>query len=518
MPICPQSSLPSVSDQDLKRLLARSSPAGLAAVHSRGRLTNPPHLKLLDQKLIQFTEAVRQQKSPRLMILMPPRHGKSERTSKYYPAWTIGRNPDWRILLISYAGAFARTWGRKARAVLRENGTHFGVEISNESSAADSWEVKGRLGGMATAGIGGEATGKGCQVLIIDDPVKNAEEANSTVIREKNWETFVSTHYTRLEPGGGLVVIQTPWHEEDLQGKIQKHAKITGEQWDTVHLPALSEGADVDPLHRDAGCPLWPERYDRAALEQIRAVQGSYWFSALYQCRPQPAAGGCFKRSWFRYWQWSDQPGLIRLIGKTADRFVALKNCRVFLTVDLAFSLKREADYTVIAAWAVSPQQGLILLDLHRERLEGPEILRSIERIYRLHHVQYVGIEDVAAQALVIQAARQAGLTVRALKADRDKLSRAIPATVRMEAGQIFLPDGAPWLGEYEHELLSFPRGTHDDMVDVTSYAAVEVQRFGPAAEPDSLTELREYAETELAAEFFNRAENPVFWAGDDDE
>jgi predicted phage terminase large subunit-like protein len=510
---CPQSSLPSVSDQELKRLLARSSPAGLAAVHSKGRLANPPHLKLLDQKLLKFTEAVRRQENPRLMILWPPRHGKSERTSKYYPAWLIGMNPDWRALLISYASEFASTWGRKARAVLRESGGHFGVEISSEASAADSWEIKDHLGGMATAGIRAEATGKGCQVLIIDDPVKNAEEANSAIIREKNWEIYVSTHYTRLEPGGGVIVIQTPWHEDDLQGKIQANAKISGEQWDVIRMPALSEGPDIDPLRRPAGEPLWPERYGRADFDRIKAVQGSYWFSAMFQCAPQPADGGCFKRSWFRYWQ-SDGPDLFSLSGRP----VARKHCRYFVTVDLAFSLKKEADYTVIAAWAVSPRQDLILIDLQRERLEGPQLLPQIRRMYQAHHAQYVGIEDVAAQALVIQAARQAGLTVRSLKADKDKLSRAIPATVRMEAGQIFLPDGAPWLGEYEHELLSFPRGTHDDMVDVTSYAAVEVQRFGPAAEPDSLTELREYAETELAAEFFNRAENPVFWAGDDDE
>ena len=236
------------------------------------------------------------------MILMPPRHGKSERTSKYFPAWVLGRNPDWRILLASYAGGFARSWGRKARAVLRESGGHFGVDISRESAAADAWEIADHTGGMGTAGMGGEATGKGCQVGIIDDPVKDAEEANSAVIREKNWDWFVSTFYTRLEPGGGLVVIQTPWHEEDLQGKIQKHAKQTGEQWRIVRMPALSEGEDVDPLRRPENEPLWPERYDREALQQIQDVQGSYWFSALYQCRPQPADGGCFKRSWFRYW------------------------------------------------------------------------------------------------------------------------------------------------------------------------------------------------------------------------
>jgi predicted phage terminase large subunit-like protein len=199
-------------------------------------------------------------------------------------------------------------------------------------------------------------------------------------------------------------------------------------------------------------------------------------------------------------------------------RIVPRKHCRVFLTVDLAFSLKKEADYTVVAAWAVSPGHDLILLDLHRERLEGPDIQKAITRMYRKWNAQYVGIEDVSAQALVVQACRKAGLTVRSLKADKDKLSRAIPATVRMEAGQIFLPDGAEWLGAFEHELLSFPHGAHDDQVDVLSYAAVEVQRFGPAAEPESYEQYREYSEKELAAELFMKAENPLFWVGDEDD
>jgi predicted phage terminase large subunit-like protein len=199
-------------------------------------------------------------------------------------------------------------------------------------------------------------------------------------------------------------------------------------------------------------------------------------------------------------------------------RFVAVKHCRVFLVVDLAFSLRKEADYTVISAWAVTPGHDLILLDRLRERLEGPDIHKQIIRLYRQHKAQFVGIESTAAQALVIHGCRKAGLTVRALKADVDKLTRAIPATVRMEAGQIFFPDGAEWLGEFEHELLSFPHGAHDDQVDVLSYAAVEVQRFGPAAEPESYEEFREYAEKDLAAQMFNQVSNPMFWVGDDEQ
>jgi predicted phage terminase large subunit-like protein len=444
---------------------------------------------------------------------MPPRHGKSELGSKYFPAWFLGRNPDLRVILTSYQAQFASEWGEKVRDILEDVGPeYFEMQVRSDHRGADDWNTTDPLiGGMRTAGVQGAVTGRGAHLFIIDDPVKNDEEANSPRYREKTWDNYRSTAYTRLEPGGGIIITQTRWHEDDLMGMVLKHAAETGEHWQLLHLPALSFGEDVDALRRPEGAPLWPARYDADALDRIRKTLGSYRWSALYQGQPQPADGGCFKRSWFRYWR-ADGPDLFDLGG----RHVGRKHCRVFLTVDLAFSLKKEADYTVVAAWAVTQKQELILLDLHRERLEGPEIIRSIRRMYHKHQAQYAGIEEVAAQALVIQAARKEGLTVRALRADKDKLSRAIPATVRMEAGQIYLPEGAPWLGELEHELLSFPKGSHDDQVDVLAYAAVEVQRFGSAAEPDSYAEARQYAETELAAEFFNRAENPLFWVGDE--
>lgn len=491
----------------LRDELARMSPAALAALHSRGRWLMAPHLKLLDCKL----RAVCDGSIKRLKISMPPRHGKSELASKYFPAWWLGNRPDDRVILCSYEADFAASWGRKVRDILEEIGDRvFRVTVRRDSSAADRWDIDDHLGGMNTAGVCGPITGKGAHLLIIDDPVKDAEQANSETYRERAWDWYRSTAYSRLEPDGSIILIQTRWHEEDLAGRVAKHAKETGERWESLDLPALSLGAG-DPLGRPEGEPLWADRYDRAALLQIQSTLGGYWWSALYQGSPQPAEGGCFKRSWLRYWT---RDGELYLL---SGRPVAAKHCRVFLTVDLAFSLKKESDYTVIAAWAVTPRQDLICLDLHRERLEGPEILPAIQAMARRHRAAYVGIEDVAAQALVIQAARKAGLTVRSLKADRDKLSRAIPATVRMEAGQIYLPESAPWLDEFIAELLSFPHGAHDDQVDVLAYAAVEVQRFGPAAEPESYEGYREYAEKELAAEFFNRAENPLLWLGDTD-
>lgn len=199
-------------------------------------------------------------------------------------------------------------------------------------------------------------------------------------------------------------------------------------------------------------------------------------------------------------------------------RYVARRHCRRFAIADLAFTLKKENDYTVVGAFAVTPRQDLIVLDIHRERMEGPEIPRAIAVMYRRWDCAYVAVEAQQAQILVVQQLRRMGLTVRALRADVDKLSRAIPATVRFEAGQVYLPEDAPWVEAFVAELLTFPHGKHDDQVDVISYACIELQRFGPAPEPEGHREAREYAEKELAAESFNRVENPLFWEGDADD
>jgi hypothetical protein len=281
----------------LKAELARMSPAGLAAVASRGQWKLAPHLKLLNEKLLAVAEG----RLRFLLVTMPPRHGKSELTSKYFPAWYLMRRPGRRILLASYEADFASQWGRKVRDLVEDLGPrHFGVEVRRDSSAADRWELAGHGGGMQTAGIGGALTGKGADVILIDDPVKNAEEANSQAIRDRNWDWYRAAAYTRLEPDGAIVLVQTRWHESDLAGQVLAHAEESGEPWDVLNLPALSEGPG-DPLGRPAGAALWPERFDVAALEGIRRAIGSYFFGALYMGSPRPAEGGTFKRSWLRY-------------------------------------------------------------------------------------------------------------------------------------------------------------------------------------------------------------------------
>lgn len=396
-----------------------------------------------------------------LMVFMPPRHGKSELTSKYFTAWFLGHNPDKHVILTSYEADFASSWGRKARNVLTEFGPElFNIEVASDSSAANSWGIEGHTGGMNTAGVGGPITGKGAHLLIIDDPVKNAEDANSKTMRDKAAEWYKSTAYTRLEPGGAVIIIQTRWHEDDLSGRLLKEEP---DKWAVISFPAIAE--EEDPLGRQPGEALSPRRYDVKALEEIKATLGAYWWNALYQQHPQPLEGAIFKRQHFKYCTLSE--GLYDL----GTKKVKHNDCRIFQTCDPAASTKTTADYFVLSTWAVTPDHDLILVDVLRSRLEGPDQINLFKQSYARWKPAYQAVEAVGIGKTLYQMLVREGLPVRELRADSDKVTRALPAAARMEAGAIYFMAGAPWLADFEQELLSFPTGPNDDQVDTLSYA-----------------------------------------------
>lgn len=271
-------------------------PAGLANLATARTWAPARHLRLLNQDLIDVAAG----RCRRLLVCMPPRHGKSTLTSHYFPAWFLGRWPDKRVILASYEADFAAGWGRKARDVLTEYGPSlFGVSVREDSAAANRWDIAGRSGGMVTAGVGGPITGRGADLLLIDDPVKNAEEARSPTQRNKAWDWYLSTAYTRLEPGGAVVLIMTRWHADDLAGRVLKHARDDGgEPWRVRKLPAIAE--DDDQLGRAPGEALWPERWPLDQLEAIRRTQSAYWWGTLYQQNEIPEGGAEWPEDFFR--------------------------------------------------------------------------------------------------------------------------------------------------------------------------------------------------------------------------
>jgi predicted phage terminase large subunit-like protein len=440
-----------------------ASPALFACWASNGRWQLAPHLALLDDLLLDAAAG-----GQRVAAFMPPRHGKSELVSQYFPAWYLGTFPDRRVILASYEADFAAGWGAKARDLLERTGPAFGVRIKADSSARHRWDIHGHDGGMITAGAGGPITGRGAHVLILDDLVKNHEEAHSRLQRERVWDWYRSVAYTRLEPGGSLILIQTRWHEADLAGRLLAEEP---DRWRVLSLPALAE--ESDPIGRQEGEALWPARYPQAALDETRATLGGYLWSALYQQRPAPEAGAVFRREWFRTFE--DRGDAYRF----GDATIPKARSRRFCTVDLAVSTSTQADYTVIATWAVTPHNDLLLIDLLRDRLEAPDIVPAIRRVYEQHRPAQIGVERAGFQLALIQEARRSGLPIQALNPDLDKLSRALPAAARMEGGQVAWPADAPWRDTLEAELLAFPHGRFDDCVDVLGYAAGEVARGG---------------------------------------
>lgn len=242
----------------------------------------PPHLRLIEKALL---EAIAE-RDGRLIVTLPPRHGKSELVSAAFPAWYLGTHPDNRVILASYGADFAASWGRKARDILLAHGDAFGVSLNVRSTAADEWLIQGHKGGMQTAGVGGAFTGKGADVIVIDDPIKNDQEAVSPVSRDHLWEWYRATLRTRLEPGGSVAVIMTRWHPHDL---VQRLIEDSGEKWRVIRIPAVAEAGDM--LGREIGDPLWPERFDRDALAATEAALGRWW-NALYQQSPMPDIEG----------------------------------------------------------------------------------------------------------------------------------------------------------------------------------------------------------------------------------
>lgn len=403
-------------------------------------------------------ERVARGECDRLMVLMPPRHGKSELASRCFPAWYLGNYPERRVIATSYSLDLALDFGRWARNMvsgLMYRAVFPGVEIAGDSSSAGRWDLT-TGGGYVAAGVGGPITGRGGNLLIIDDPVKNHEEANSAPMRDKMWDWYRSTLYTRLEEPGAIVLIMTNWHEDDLAGRLLTEAREGGDEWTVLRLPAVAEGNEwiSGKLRRREGEPLWPEKYDADTLARIRRAVGSDAWSALYQQRAQAAGGGVFKREWWR--SYGEAPA-------TGGAIVQ--------SWDTAMKTGQQNDFSVCTTW-MEGEGGYFLLDMWRERVEAPELERMALALWDKWRPHVVLIEDAASGVGLIQnLRRKTRLPVKPVRPEGDKVARANALAPTVEAGRVLIPARAPWLADFLDEMSAFPRGTHDDVVDSTTQA-----------------------------------------------
>lgn len=439
---------------------------------SRGKWLPAAHLLFLSIVLrdLAFGEITR------LIVNMPPRHGKSELTSRYYPAWYLELWPERHVMLTSYEADFARTWGRKVRNLVVSTPEEFSVRITGDSKAADRWNTTAG-GGMVTAGVGGAITGRGADLLIVDDPIKNREQADSRVYRDRLWEWWKGTAYTRLEPAGGAIVMNTRWHEDDLAGRILADEEDPYD-WTVINLPAIAEVDETFPGYeysRPEGAALWPERWPLSVVEPRMRAVGRREAAAQYQGRPAPEGGSIFRRQDFRYFRYAeDHYELLRPEGP--PKRILFAGCWVAQTCDTAITAKSTSDWTVCTTFAVTPDHDLLILDVFRARLEVPDQIPALfAQRERYPRIRWQGVEPKASGKGLIQQAQRMGRPFRELAgSDIDKVTRAGPISVMYENGMVYHRSAAPWLDDLEAELLSFPNGTHDDQVDTLAYAGRE--------------------------------------------
>lgn len=457
--------------------IAAASPAAFAFVTGQNKWLPFEHLLLMDEYIMKVAAG----DIDRLIISSSVRHGKSELVSHHLPAWWLGRNPDDQIILASYEAKFAASWGRKARDTLNEYGPQvFGVSVAESPAAADWWYVKDHHGVMVCAGMRGGITGKGANLLIIDDPIKDAEQASSAVYRQKVWDWWQATASSRLQPNGKVIVIMARWHEDDLVGRLQTEQ---GDRWTILNIPAIAE--ENDPMHRKVGEALCPEMYDIKALNAKKKELGQYWFASLYQQKPSPAEGLLFKRRNFRYWSKLETNDILFYILRDGDntRRYDAGYLTLFQTVDVAGSESKKADWTVVATWGLTPNKDLLLLEVVRQKFQTKEVTQFLKDQNDKHNGIPMWIETFGAGAVPYKELQEDGYPVRTLKAEQGtqqkKWIRAQAAAATYERHAVFHPLEASWLGDYEEELVSFNTGTYDDQVDVTSYATKLLPTMG---------------------------------------
>lgn len=412
-----------------------------------------PHHHLIAEAL----ERVERGECKRLMICMPPRHGKSELASRRFPSYFIGRNPAKQIIAASYNSDLAGDFGREVRNIVAEPEFNalFQVQLASDSKAANRWHTSG--GGMyVAAGVGTAITGRGAHILLIDDPFKDREEADSERRRQRVWDWYTSTAYTRLMPGGAIVLINTRWHEDDLSGRLLAQQEHGGDQWEVLSLPAID----------DRGQALWEEDYPLSRLLEIKAVLPERDWNALYQQNPTPDDGTYFRRDWFKTW----------------DRLPAALN--LYGTSDYAVTADG-GDWTVHRVWGVDERGDIYRVAGWRGQTASDEwIERKIDLMLKYRPLAWFG------EAGVIQKSIEPMLTRRMrerncysrlewLPSISDKPTRARGIQARLSMGGVWFEPNA----EID-EFLKFPGGAHDDEVDVAGMIGRALDEAHPAVVP----------------------------------
>jgi predicted phage terminase large subunit-like protein len=427
------------------------NPADFAIKFSGGAWLDAAHLRVLSNQI----QRMEKRTIRFLCVSMPPRSGKSQLIDIWTPTWWLSRHASDRIILAGYGETFARDWGGKVRDKIIEHADKLNLVMSRDKLAADDWELSSG-GGMVCVGVGGSLVGRGADLLIIDDPIKNDAEASSEVYRNHMWEWFQASAFTRLQPNGVMIVVATRWHEDDLIGRIIKND--AQKLWTTVSIPALAEKDDV--LGRAEGSPLWPEHFtDDPNYEIRKGSMSDYWFAAQYQQRPSPEGGGIIKEDWFQFYNLEDQ----EVIVKEADQMIQ--------TWDPALLDKASSDF-----WAghVLARKGANIYVIaqahdHYNLAQATGVIKNWSMKFPKATAKI--IENTAMGPAIKQTLQHEVPGIIPVNAKGTKRSRIEAAIPCLQAQNVYLPqnkDGTKprWVWDLISEACAYDKGTHDDLID----------------------------------------------------
>ena len=432
-----------------------------------------------------------------IMLNVPPQHGKSMHVTETLPSFFLGNFPDEGVIEVSYNDIFASKFGSRNKDKINEFGEElFGIRISKDTNAKGEWDIidaktgKKTRGGMISRGITAGITGSSLgDCIIIDDPIKNREEANSEPMREKHWGEWVDSISTRIHPGAIVVLIMTRWHEDDLCGRLLNPEKAKVLPWKRINLPLECDEKHIaeegNPLNRELGEPLWPERYGKMFIEERKALPSS--FNALFQGRPTAQEGNIIKKAW---WRWVDT------IPKLEVKI---------LSVDASFKDTDDSAKCSIQVWG--KEGGYIyLVDNDTRRMDFVTALQAIMNMIRKHPdigARYV--EDKANGSAIINVMnRKIGgfIPVKADAGTGGKEARARAVTPWIESGNTFLPRGTEWANDFVEECASFPNGTYADQVDAMSQGMQKIIDMIGTFKPWNATPGQEPHKSTLDADF----------------
>ena len=409
----------------------------------------------------EFTRIAKNKKG-RLIVNMPPRHTKSEFASVYYPAWMIGKFPKMKLMQVSHNAELSARFGAKVRNLIDspEYKEIFGdVRLREDSKAKGRWETN-HGGEYFAAGVGGSITGRGADLLIIDDPHTEQDSLSDSAM-ERTYDWYTSGPRQRLQPGGSIVLVMTRWAQDDLTGKLIKaQTEPKADKWEHISFPAIIE----DEANSR---PVWPEYWSLDELEKVKASLSIRNWSAQYMQNPTSEEGAILKRDWWMPWE---------------SKMPALKH--VIQSYDTAFSKKETADYSAITTWGVfTPADGaadaLMLIDAIRGKFDFPELKAVALEQYKYWEPETIIIEAKASGQPLIQELRRMGIPVVDFvpTKGKDKFARVNACAPVFESQQVYFPKDEKFAEEVIEECAAFPHGEHDDYVDSTTQAVLRYRQ-----------------------------------------